>query len=69
MKIFDRWPIEKNYPELFDTACDQDEQLPRLIRMELYEKTIGENVYVYQRCNGIKVGDCRLSHIFAIRDI
>jgi NTP pyrophosphatase (non-canonical NTP hydrolase) len=57
VKIFDRWPVEKTYPELFDTAFDQDEQLPRLIKMELYEKTIGDNLYVYQRCNGIKVGD------------
>jgi NTP pyrophosphatase (non-canonical NTP hydrolase) len=57
VKIFDRWPVEKTYPALFDAEFDQDEQLPRLITMEIYEKTVGGNLYVYQRCNGIKVGD------------
>jgi NTP pyrophosphatase (non-canonical NTP hydrolase) len=59
VKIFDRWPegIHKTYPALFDAAFDQDEQLPRCIAMEMYEKTVSGHLYVYQRCNGIKVGD------------
>src|SRR5262249_60820633 len=45
IKIFDHWPVEKTYPSLFDVAFDDDEQLPRLIRMEIYEKTVSGNLY------------------------
>jgi hypothetical protein len=56
-KIFSRWPIEKIYPALFDDHNDPDEQFPRLIEIEIFEKEVGGNTYVYQRCNGIKIGD------------
>ena len=56
-KIFDRWPAEKKYPKHFDEQFDLDEQLPRLIEMEIFEKEVGGKIYVFQRCNGIKIGD------------
>ena len=56
-KIFDRWPMEKSYPPLFDEEIDPDEQLPRRIEMQIFEKTVGNNTYVFQRCNGVNIGD------------
>ena len=57
-KIFDRWPQDKVYPPLFDEAQDDpDERLPRIITFEIFEKVVNNEVYVFQRCNGIFVGD------------
>ncbi|WP_293330421.1 nucleoside triphosphate pyrophosphohydrolase family protein [Parvibaculum sp.] len=57
LKIFDRWPSEKTYPPLFDEGYDREEQLPRYIEMEMFEKTVGGKTYVFQRCSGINMGD------------
>ncbi len=56
-KIFDRWPISKVYPPLFDEQFDTDEQLPRRIEMEIFEREVAGKTYVFQRCNGIFIGD------------
>lgn len=56
-KIYDRWPIEKRYPPFFDVACDEDEQIPRRIEMRITERIVGGRTYVFQRCNGINIGD------------
>lgn len=57
-KIFDRWPQDKVYPPLFDEVQDDpDERLPRIITFEIFEKVVNDEVYVFQRCNGIFVGD------------
>lgn len=56
-KIFDRWPLSRTYPPLFDERDDPDEQIPRQITMTIYERTVGGTTYVYQKCNGIKIGD------------
>ena len=56
-KIFDRWPQERIYPPLFDMDNDPDEQLPRRIEMQIFEKTVNDKTYVFQRCNGINIGD------------
>lgn len=56
-KIFDRWPRTRNYPELFDKDAVADEQLPRTLTLEIYERTVRGQVYVFQRCNGINIGD------------
>ena len=56
-KIFDRWPLRKQYPTLFDKAFDSDEQLPRKIEMEIFEKDVAGKTYVFQRCNRIFIGD------------
>lgn len=56
-KIFDRWPFKKIYPPLFDELYNNDEQLPRKISMEIFEKDVAGKTYVFQRCNGIFIGD------------
>lgn len=57
-KIEDRWPQERIYPALFDESFPHEEQLPRSLVIEIYERTAnnGRN-YVLQRCNGILIGD------------
>ncbi|MCI0722475.1 MAG: pyrophosphatase, partial [Acidobacteria bacterium] len=42
---------------LFDAGFDEDEQLPRDIKMVYREKRVGTKTYVIQKCNGIKIGD------------
>lgn len=56
-KIFDRWPKERVYPPPFDERSDPDEQLPRLLVMDIFEKKVREQAFVLQRCGGIFVGD------------
>lgn len=56
-KVHDRWPVEKKYPPCFDTTYHEDEQIPRRIEMLISERTIGGQTYVYQKCNGINIGD------------
>lgn len=56
-KIFDRWPLERVYPPLFDEADDPSEQLPRRIKMQIFERTINDQTYVFLRCNDINIGD------------
>ena len=57
VKIFDRWPLERKYPVPLDENFDPDEQLPRRIEMEIFEKVVGNDTYVFQRCNGVNIGD------------
>lgn len=56
-KIFDRWPLKRIYPELFDEGRDHEEQLPRRMVIDVFERKIGSQVYVYQRSGGVYVGD------------
>jgi NTP pyrophosphatase (non-canonical NTP hydrolase) len=56
-KIFDRWPDEKIYPELLDVSADPDEQLPRSLCIEIFEREVRGQQFVYQRCNGLFIGD------------
>lgn len=56
-KIFDRWPAEQNYPALFDDDEGAEERLPRKFEIEIMERKINNKVYVYQRCNGVYIGD------------
>lgn len=56
-KTFDRWPVDKVYPPFFDEEYEECEQLPRLIKMEIFEKEVAGKTYVFQRCNGIFIGD------------
>lgn len=58
LKIRNRWPEPNATPtSLFDAAFDEDEQLPRDIKMLFQEKKVGDKTYVLQKCNGIKIGD------------
>jgi len=56
-KIFDRWPEKRTYPALFDAGDDLAEQIPRRIEMQIFERTVNNQTYVFLRCNGINIGD------------
>ncbi|RUU14171.1 pyrophosphatase [Mesorhizobium sp. USDA-HM6] len=56
-KIRDRWPSTSAYPELFDVGALPEEQLPRDLRVEIFERQVGGRTYVFQRCNGLNIGD------------
>ncbi len=57
-KAEDRWPSKRVYPPLFDGEFDPDEQLPRTLEIEIYERQASnDRSYVLQRCNGIFIGD------------
>ncbi len=56
-KIDDRWPLERVHPELLDFHAVAEEQLPRDLRVEIFEREVGARRYVFQRCNGLNIGD------------
>lgn len=56
-KIFDRWPQKKSYPAPLDANAPEFEQLPRHLTIEIFERDVGGQVYVFQRCNDINIGD------------
>jgi NTP pyrophosphatase (non-canonical NTP hydrolase) len=56
-KIFDRWPREKVYPAPFDATMDPEEQLPRRMMIDVYERKVRGQTFVYQRSSGVYVGD------------
>ena len=56
-KTQDRWPIEQKFPPLFDENLHIDEQLPRLLRVEIYEREINGRKFVFQKSGGILLGD------------
>lgn len=56
-KIFDRWPHERIYPTPFDADMDPEEQLPSRMTIDIYERTVRSQTYVYQRSSGVFVGD------------
>jgi NTP pyrophosphatase (non-canonical NTP hydrolase) len=57
-KADDRWPGDRVYPLLFDLDFHPDEQLPRRLAVEIYERQASnDRSYVLQRCNGIFIGD------------
>lgn len=56
-KIFDRWPRERTYPVPFDGTMDPEEQLPRRMTIDIYERKVRGQIYVFQRSNGVYVGD------------
>lgn len=57
-KTVDRWPESRVFPAPFDEAFPPEEQLPRSLTVEIFEREAGNGRrYVVQRCNGIFVGD------------
>ena len=56
-KTGDRWPEARDYPERFDAEAHIDEQLPRLAIFEVFEREVRGQTYVFQRCNGLNIGD------------
>ena len=56
-KIEDRWPTERKPPRLLDEGLHVDEQLPRHLRVEIYEREVNGRKYVFQKANGMLLGD------------
>ena len=56
-KTQDRWPTERIFPPLFDEGLHVDEQLPRLLRVEIYEREVNGKKFVFQKAGGILLGD------------
>ena len=56
-KTQDRWPTEQKFPPLFDDGLHIDEQLPRLLRVEIYEREVNGKKFVFQKSDGILLGD------------
>ncbi|MEQ1869185.1 MAG: pyrophosphatase [Vicinamibacterales bacterium] len=56
-KIQSRWPDMRRPTALFDDSYDSLEQLPRRIRMHIFERSRGKRTAVIQQCNGINIGD------------
>lgn len=57
VKIFDRWPRERIYPDPLDAGADPEEKLPRDLYVDVFERKVRDQIYVFQRCNGINIGD------------
>jgi NTP pyrophosphatase (non-canonical NTP hydrolase) len=56
-KIFDRWPSERIYPAPLDEKAKANEQLPRALTIDIFEREVRGQIYVFQRSNGINIGD------------
>jgi NTP pyrophosphatase (non-canonical NTP hydrolase) len=56
-KIFDRWPNRKIYPSPLDKKALPSERLPRTLTIDIFERTVRGQVYVFQQCNGVNIGD------------
>jgi NTP pyrophosphatase (non-canonical NTP hydrolase) len=57
-KIVDRWPTERVPAPFFDDDFPPEEQLPRSLTVEIFERQAKNGKhYVVQRCNGVFVGD------------
>ncbi len=56
-KIFDRWPRVRAHLEPLDADAEADEQLPRELTVDIFERQVGGQTYVFQRCNGLNIGD------------
>lgn len=56
-KILDRWPRERLYPAPLDEAAEPEERLPRDLYVDVFERKVRGQTYVFQRCNGVNIGD------------
>lgn len=56
-KIFDRWPSERHFPAPFDERAKEYEKLPRDLTIDIFEREVRGQIYVFQRVNGINIGD------------
>lgn len=57
IKIEDRWPTQKTFPAFFDAGDPAEERFPEKLVIDIFERTVGGKTFVYQRCNGINIGD------------
>lgn len=57
-KIADRWPpSDRVYPEPLDRDAEPEERLPRDLYIDIVERKVRGEKYVFQTCNGINIGD------------
>lgn len=56
-KIFDRWPHERIFPTSLDETAEDEEKLPRDLYVDIFERKVRDRTYVFQRCNGINIGN------------
>jgi hypothetical protein len=56
-KTTDRWPIQKEIVAFFDADAPPEEQLPRKLQIEIFEREVNGKLYVFQTCNGLNIGD------------
>jgi NTP pyrophosphatase (non-canonical NTP hydrolase) len=56
-KTEDRWPTKADFPPLFDEGLHIDEQLPRFLRVAIYEREVNGKMFVFQKSGGILLGD------------
>lgn len=68
IKIDSRWPQTKAYTPLFDADFDEFEQLPRIIRMRIFERQVNNKIYVVQQCNGINIGSLLTDNRMTVDD-
>ena len=47
----------RTHPEPLDAGADAEERLPRELQIDIFERQIGGQTYVFQRCNGLNIGD------------
>lgn len=58
LKTSNRWPVERIFPGLFDEEFPVEEQLPRKLTVDIFEREAKNGKhFVVQRCNGIHIGD------------
>jgi hypothetical protein len=56
-KTEDRWPTQRIFPQPSDDGLHIDEQLPRTLRVLIYEREVNGTKYVFQKSGGILFGD------------
>ncbi|HMA73103.1 MAG TPA: nucleoside triphosphate pyrophosphohydrolase family protein [Xanthobacteraceae bacterium] len=56
-KTEDRWPIERQFPVPRDESLHVDEQLPRKMRVLVYEREVNGTKFVFQKMSGVLLGD------------
>lgn len=68
-KSADRWPKERKIPALFDDGFPEEEQLPKFLSIDIYEREAKNGKhYVLQRCNDIFIGDRLTDNIMSPDD-
>jgi NTP pyrophosphatase (non-canonical NTP hydrolase) len=57
LKTEGRWPTKRIYPRPADAGLHVDEQLPRKIRVLIYERHVNGTKFVFQKMGGVLLGD------------
>jgi NTP pyrophosphatase (non-canonical NTP hydrolase) len=56
-KTEDRWPTDRRFPIPKDEGLHIDEQLPRKMRVLIYEREVNGTKFVFQKMGSVLVGD------------